>query len=103
MMCQVEMQRSDGDVSVLDGREVGSLAGMPDRLLAADPIVLPAARVEPLDDPLGIDPLPQPRDSDSLKLGDREVDVEDDLRIGRLPEHPAGQLARDIRAALEGE
>src|SRR5438874_1520507 len=54
---QIEMQRRDRNVAVLDGLEVGAFAGMPRRWIAADPVVLPTARIEPLDDSLGIDTL----------------------------------------------
>ena len=57
VMGQVEVQRGDGDVAGLDGLEIGVFTGMPARRLAADPVVLASAGIEPLDDPFRIDAL----------------------------------------------
>src|SRR5213080_4320524 len=57
MVGQVEVQRGDGDVAVLHGLEVGPLVVAPRRRAAADPVVRPPPRIEPLDDSLGVDAL----------------------------------------------
>src|SRR5207248_10924562 len=84
VMGEVEMQRRDGDAAVLHGLEVGPLVVGPRWRAAADPVVRPAARIEPLDDPLGVDALSELRDLHAAELADRKVHVEDDLRIALL-------------------
>src|SRR3954468_15302688 len=55
MVREVEVQRRDGDVAVLHGLEVCALVVVPRRRTAADPVVRPPARIEPLDHALGVD------------------------------------------------
>src|SRR6266700_1841644 len=81
---QVEMQRRDGDEATLHRLEVSPFARMPGRLAGADPVVLPAARIEPLHQRLGVDALAEPRHTHALERLGGEVDVEDDLRVARL-------------------
>src|SRR5438874_8649745 len=104
MVRQVEVQRRDGDVAVLHGLEVGPLlVNAPRRWAAADPVVRPPPRVEPLDDSLGVDALAELRDLHAAKRADGEVDVEDDLRVALLAEEVADQARGQVRAAVEGE
>src|ERR1700730_3469352 len=100
---EVEMERGDGDVAVFHGLEVGPFAGMPGRFAAADPVVLPAARIEPLDQTFRVDALPQPGHADAEKGAGREVHVQDDLGIARLIEEPADQLGGERRTGVERE
>src|ERR1700741_402536 len=65
-----EMQRGKGAVAVLHGVEVGALAGMPDGRLAADPVVLPAAGVEPLDHAFRVCALAERRDLHTAKFAE---------------------------------
>src|SRR2546430_3744685 len=100
-MRQIEMQRRDRNVTILDGFEVGSFAGMPCRWIAADPVVLPAPRIEPLDDSLGIDALSEPRDFYALKISDRKIHIENDLRIARALEYVPREPCREFCASRE--
>ena len=95
------MQRRDRDVAVLYGLEIGSLARMPRRRVAADPVILPAARIETLDDAFGVDALAEPRHLHALKFRHRKIDIEDDLRIARPVEQIAGQARAEFRAPRE--
>src|SRR6266550_632744 len=83
---QIEVQWGDGDVSVLHRLEVGPFARLPGRRAAADPVVLPSPRIEPLDQHFGVDPLAEARHAHALKGAGGEIDVEDDLRVARLLE-----------------
>src|SRR5215210_2518940 len=62
VMSEIEMERRDCDVSVLDRIEVRSLGFVPLRRLPADPVVLPPSRIAALDDTLGVDAPAQRRD-----------------------------------------
>src|SRR3954454_24169078 len=97
---EVEVQRRDGDAAFLDRFEVGVLAGTPGRFAAADPLVRPAARIAALEDVAGINPIAEPRHADAAEL-DREVDVENDVRIAVMIERPADQCLRKFGAAIE--
>src|SRR5438876_2236388 len=92
VMGQIEVQRSDGDVSVLHRFEVGPFARLPGRRAAADPVVLPPPRIEPLDQRFGVDALAKMGHPHALKGGGGKIHVEDDLRVARLLEEPADQL-----------
>src|SRR5262245_40573914 len=67
VMRQVEMQRRDGNEAVLHRFEVGSFAGVPRRFARADPVVLPAAGIEPLYQRLGVNALAEPSYLHALK------------------------------------
>src|SRR5687767_11885643 len=67
VMGEIEVQRSDGDVSALHRFEVRSFTGMPYRRLSADPVVLPSPRIPPLDHSLGVDALAEPRDAHAVE------------------------------------
>src|ERR1700751_4910997 len=101
VMGEIEVQRRDGHESVLHRFEVRSLPRLPRRLLAADPVVLPPARVEALDHSFRIDAFSETRDSHSSKLSDRKVDVEDDAGVSRLLEQMLGELGGKFGAAVE--
>src|SRR5216684_2445183 len=103
VMGHVEMERRDGNVAEVHGLEIGPLSRLPDRGLAADPVVLPSPWVDPFDDALAVGPLAELRDPHAGEGPDREVDVEDDVRIARMLERPAGQLQREGGAAVERE
>src|SRR3954471_20466058 len=91
VMGEVEVQRRNGDAAFLDRFEVGVLAGAPGRFAAADPVVRPAARIAPFEDVAGIDTIAESRHADAAEL-DREVDVENDVRIAMMFERPSDQL-----------
>src|SRR4051794_10343685 len=88
---EVEVQRRDGDAAFLDRLEVGVLARTPRRFAAADPVVRAAARIAALEDVAGIDAIAEARHADAVEL-DREVDVEDDVRIAMMVECPPDQF-----------
>src|SRR3954449_5683131 len=100
VMGEVEVQRRDGDAAFLDRFEVGVLAGAPGRFAAADPVVRPPARILALEDVAGVDAVAEACDADAAEL-DREVDVEDDVRIAMMLERPANQTFRKCGAAIE--
>src|SRR5436305_3403312 len=101
MVGEVEVQRGDGDEAALHGLEVRSFARMPERRLAADPVVLASARIEALDDALGVDTLAELRHPHAGEVADGEVDVEDDLRIAVAVEDPLRQRRPERRATVE--
>src|ERR1051325_11894957 len=67
---EVEVQRRDGDAAALHGLEVGAGVFAPRRRPAADPVVGPPARIQPLDDSLGVDALAELRQLHAAKLAD---------------------------------
>src|SRR5258706_988203 len=85
VVSQVEMEGSDGDAAFLHRFEVRPFAGMPGRLAAANPVVRPSARIFPLEDVAGVDAIAQPRHAHPAEF-DREVDVENDVRVAMLGE-----------------
>src|SRR4051812_40355964 len=99
-MREVEVQRRDGDAAFLDRFKVGVLARTPRRFAAADPVVRPAARILALEDIAGIDAVAEARHANAAEF-DREVDVEDDVRIAMMIERPADQSLRKGGAAIE--
>ena len=59
-----------------------------------------SSRIQPLYHSLGIDALAQSRNADSFELGDRKIDIEDDLGIAIL-QNDARQLLGEFRTAVE--
>ncbi len=102
-MREIEMQRCDGDVAALHGLEVGVLAREPRRLVAADPVILAAARIQPLDHTLGVDALAEARDLQPLEVVRRKVHVQDDSGVRLLLQHDACELGGERRGAIERE
>src|SRR4051812_2008990 len=99
---EVEVQRGDGDATLFHRFEVGPFAGMPGGLAAADPVVGPAARIFALEDVAGVDAIAEPRHAHVGEF-DREVDVEDDVRIAMPCQRPADEFFREDGTAIEGE
>src|ERR1700680_85296 len=75
---------------------------MPGRFAAADPVIRAAPGILPLQDVPGVDAVAEPRDANAAEL-DREVDVQDDVRIAMFGQSPADELLREDGAAVEGE
>src|SRR4029078_7761572 len=100
---EVEVQRRNRHAAVLDGLEVRAGVFAPRRRPAADSVVGAPARVQPLDDSLGVDALAELRHLDAAKLADGEVDVEDDLRLALLRQLMPDEARGELRAAVEGE
>src|SRR6185369_18078905 len=50
IVCQIEVQRGDGHMPAVDGMKIGAGFVIEVRLLAADPVILAAARVGLVDD-----------------------------------------------------
>src|SRR4051812_10350578 len=101
-MCQIEVERRDGDESVLYRLEVGVLARFPGWGVAADPVVLPAAWVEAFDNTLAVNALAQARDLHAAKA-DGEVDVENDLGAATPVQNDTRQFGSERRAFSERE
>src|SRR5258708_5594489 len=101
-MGEVEVQRGDGDASILHRFEVRPLGRMPGRLAAADPVVRSPAWVLPLDDSLGVNARAESGHTHAGER-DREVDVQDDVRIAMRNERPSDELLRNLGATLKRE
>src|SRR5258708_25361133 len=98
---EVEVQRGDRHEAALHGLEVRTFARMPERRLAADPVVLAPAGIEALDDPFRGDALAQLRHPHAGEVAEGEVDVENDLRVAVAGEDPLRQRRPERRAAVE--
>src|SRR5437762_12028426 len=101
VMGEIEMERRDRNASGLNRFEVGLGFSVPRRCAAADPVVRPAARIEPLDDSLGVDAATEFANANAFELADRKVDVEDDARIAIAFEYALRQRRGEFRATIE--
>src|SRR3990170_1259751 len=103
---QVEMDRRDRDVVLLDGLQVRAGDVLPPEGIAADPEILPSARIALLHDRLAVDAFPLARDPHSPDLARRDVGkVHVQKRVLRKPlsQHLVRNLGGEFRRHVEPE
>src|SRR3990172_3644907 len=103
---QVEMDRRDRDVVLLDGLQVRAGDVLPPEGIAADPEILPSARIALLHDRLAVDAFPLARDPHSPDLARRDVGkVHVQKRVLRKPlsQHLVRDLGGEFRRHVEPE
>src|SRR5438445_3374833 len=103
VVSKVDLQWRHRDTTVLDGVEIGALAGIGSRACTANPIAGLAARRLRLDDRLGLVPLAKPCQAIAVELALRHignVDIEQP-RAKRLSPVPVQQVDDHLRRSLE--